>query len=162
MLNAITFLTIVHVAISLIAIALGVPAILHILQFRNSTKTVFAFFVFTALTTLTGFAFPITRFTPGIAFGLLTILLLVVAWVAIGKVAASWRWQLVYLLSALGVLYLNSVVLIVQSFTKIGVLHALAPTQSEWPFLATQLLLLGPFVLAIWRATAGRLERRAF
>lgn len=159
--NAVTALTIVHVAISLIAIALGTPAILHILQRRNSTKTVIAFFVFTALTTLTGFAFPITRFTPAIAFGLLTIVLLIVAWVANGKAPASGRWQLAYLLATLGTLYLNAVVLIVQSFTKIGPLHALAPTQSEWPFLATQLLLLVPFVLAIWRAMGNRLERQA-
>ncbi len=75
--SALQLLTIVHVAISLIAIALGAPAIDQILRRQNNTKIVFAFFVFTALTTLTGFAFPITRFTPGIAFGLLTIVLLI-------------------------------------------------------------------------------------
>jgi hypothetical protein len=42
-------------------------------------------------------------------------------------------------------LYLNFVILIVPSFQKVGVLKALAPTQSEPPFLAVRILTLGAF-----------------
>jgi hypothetical protein len=44
-------------------------------------------------------------------------------------------------------LYLNVVVLIVQMFLKIPVLHALAPTQSEPAFLLTQVVALAVFLM---------------
>jgi len=46
--------------------------------------------------------------------------------------------------------YLNFFVLIVQSFQKVDSLHALAPTQSELPFLLTQLIALAAFVVLGW------------
>ena len=97
--GAIAALTIVHVAISLIAIALGPPAMLDVLKSRNASKVVLAFILFTALTTITGFAFPITRFTPGLAFGILTGLLIALAWTAYRKASGAIRWQLIYLLA---------------------------------------------------------------
>jgi hypothetical protein len=42
---------------------------------------------------------------------------------------------------------LNFVVLIVQSFQKVAPLKALAPTQSEPPFMITQLAALALFVV---------------
>ena len=44
--------------------------------------------------------------------------------------------------------YLNVFVLIVQSFQKVPALHDLAPTQSEPPFLITQVTVLALFVVA--------------
>ncbi|HEX4413481.1 MAG TPA: hypothetical protein VH107_07605, partial [Lacipirellulaceae bacterium] len=43
-------------------------------------------------------------------------------------------------------LYLNVFVLIVQLFQKVAPLHAVAPTQSETPFVAAQALTLLVFV----------------
>ncbi len=159
--GAIAALTLVHVAISLIAIAFGPPAMLSILKSRNASNVVLAFILFTALTTITGFAFPITRFTPGLAFGLLTVLLLALAWVAFYKASRSMKWQWIYLLSLLATLYLNCVVLVVQSFQKIGPLKSMAPTQTEWPFFAAQLLMLIPFVAVIWKSISARRMREA-
>jgi len=52
------------------------------------------------------------------------------------------RWIVI---GAVFALYLNFVVLIVQSFQKVPVLHALAPKQTEPPFLVVQLVSLVAF-----------------
>jgi len=44
-------------------------------------------------------------------------------------------------------LYLNVFVLIVQAFQKVPALKAMAPTQSEPPFLVAQLVILALFVV---------------
>jgi uncharacterized membrane protein SirB2 len=44
-------------------------------------------------------------------------------------------------------LYLNIFVLVVQSFEKVTALKALAPTQSEPPFLVAQLVVLALFIV---------------
>jgi ABC-type polysaccharide/polyol phosphate export permease len=49
--------------------------------------------------------------------------------------------------TALVALYLNVFVLIVQSFQKVAVLRALAPTQSEPPFLVAQVAALVVFLI---------------
>jgi hypothetical protein len=64
------------------------------------------------------------------------------------RLEGAWRW--IYVACAVAALYLNVLVLIVQSFQKVAVLNALAPTQSEAPFLVTQSAALVLFlVLAI-------------
>jgi len=52
------------------------------------------FLVTTVLTTATGFLFPITGFTPGLATGVLSSMLLVLALIALyGRgLAGAWRW----------------------------------------------------------------------
>jgi hypothetical protein len=59
--------------------------------------------------------------------------------------AGAWRW--IYVSSASAALYLNVLVLIVQSFQKVPLLKPLAPTQSEPPFLVAQGLALIVFLL---------------
>jgi hypothetical protein len=61
------------------------------------------------------------------------------------RLAGAWRW--IYVLGAVVALYLNVFVLIVQAFMKVPGLNALAPTQSEPPFLATQVVVLVIFIL---------------
>jgi hypothetical protein len=56
-------------------------------------------------------------------------------------------------------LYLNVFVGIVQAFQKVPALKSMAPTQSEPPFLLTQLVVMGLFVaLAIVAAIRFRIE----
>ena len=57
------------------------------------------------------------------------------------------RWRSTYVISSLVALYLNTFVLIVQSFQKVPFLNPLAPTGSEPPFAVAQLALL---VFMIW------------
>jgi hypothetical protein len=55
-------------------------------------------------------------------------------------------WARVYAIGAVVALYLNVFVLVVQAFLKSPTLNALAPTQSEPPFLVAQLVVLMLFV----------------
>jgi hypothetical protein len=68
----------------------------------------------------------------------------------------AWRW--IYVVGAATALYLNVFVLIVQAFLKVPLLNALAPTQTEPPFLITQVVVLAIFVvltvLGVWAATS--------
>jgi CDP-diglyceride synthetase len=57
----------------------------------------------------------------------------------------TWRW--IYVACAVSALYLNVLVLIVQSFQKVPKLQVLAPTQSEPPFLITQSAALVVFLI---------------
>jgi hypothetical protein len=59
--------------------------------------------------------------------------------------ARSWRW--IYVASAVLALYLNVFVGVVQAFQKLPFLRPLAPTQSEPPFLVTQLAVMAIFVV---------------
>jgi hypothetical protein len=81
-----------------------------------------------------------------LAFGVLSLLLLAAALAALYalRLAGAWRW--IYVVTALIALYLNCFVLLVQSFQKLPAFSALAPTQSEPPFLIAQALLLAVFI----------------
>lgn len=61
------------------------------------------------------------------------------------QLSGSWRW--IYALTAMIALYLNFFVLIVQLFQKVPALKALAPTQTETPFLVAQLVAFALFVV---------------
>ena len=65
------------------------------------------------------------------------------------KLSGASRW--IYVLTALIALYLNVFVLVIQSFLKIGPLHALAPSvpPSEPPFAVAQGIVLVFFVIVI-------------
>jgi hypothetical protein len=107
-----------------------------------------ALFLFTtALTSVTGFLFPIHGLTPALGVGILASVILAVVLFALYKehLAGAWRW--VYAVGAVASLYLNVFVLVAQSFVKVSALNALAPTQTEPPFAITQAAALAIFIL---------------
>jgi hypothetical protein len=59
--------------------------------------------------------------------------------------AGAWRW--IYVATAVTALWFNVFVLIAQSFQKVSALRALAPTQSEPPFLIVQGVALAAFLV---------------
>jgi hypothetical protein len=59
--------------------------------------------------------------------------------------SGAWRW--IYIGTAVAALYLNMFVAVVQAFQKISFLQALAPTQSEYPFLLAQVVVLAALVV---------------
>jgi hypothetical protein len=138
-LEAFTYL---HVAISLIAIAAGFVVILAMIGSTHFPAVTSLFLVTTALTSLTGFLFPFKGVTPAIVLGILSIFVLVLAFIARRRSGSSVAWSKTYVVASALALYFNFFVLIVQSFQKVPALHALAPTQSETPFKAAQLLAL--------------------
>lgn len=144
--------TTIHVLISLAAILIGFPAIVQMLRGQWRSVPVVWFFALTALTCVTGFGFPTSSVTPAHVLGVITLALLGTSYYARSRSLNSRRFRRVCLLTALASQYVNVFVLIVQSFQKIGFLHALAPTQSELPFLLVQLLVAALFLLPAWKS----------
>jgi hypothetical protein len=130
--------TTLHVVISLIAIVTGFIAVFGMLQSRRMAGWTAIFLWTTVLTSVTGFMFPNTNVTPGIIVGIISMVLLAIAFFALyaKHLDVAWRW--VYVWTAIAALWFNVFVGIVQSFQKIAFLKALAPTGSEPPFQIAQ------------------------
>src|SRR5262245_14063728 len=140
----------VHVAISLIAIVAGLIVMFGMLGSNRMPGLTAIFLLFTILTSATGFVIPpllFDKLLPSHLFGILSLILLTIACIALYgmRLAGAWRW--IYVVTALASLYLNVFVLVVQSFLKLAFLSALAPTQSEPPFLIAQGAVLLAFLV---------------
>jgi hypothetical protein len=138
----------VHVIISLAGIATGIVVLLGMLRGHMHSGWTAIFLATTLLTTVTGFLFPITVFTPALGTGVLSTIILAITLVALYVFHLEGAWRPVYVVTAVAALYLNVFVAVVQAFQKLGPLQDLAPTQSEPPFLAAQGLVLALFVAA--------------
>ncbi|WZO96878.1 hypothetical protein EP7_003883 [Isosphaeraceae bacterium EP7] len=145
--SALPAFTIVHVAISLAAIASGFVVLFGMISDRRLDRWTSFFLATTVATSVTGFGFPIKGMTPGIALGLISLVVLAPVIYAQYSRHLAGAWRQVYVLGAVFALYLNFLVLIVQSFQKLPVLHALAPNQSEPPFLVAQLVSMLAFIV---------------
>jgi hypothetical protein len=144
-----------HVLISLVAMLAGV-ALLYRLLTSGPVGTVTAVFLATMiLTDLTGFPLSPFGFDPPRAVGVLSLLLLAASIVAfyVFRLAGVWRW--IFCATTVAAFYLDVFVGVVQSFEKVSFLHALAPTQSELPFVAAHAIVLIAFVAlgiaAVWK-----------
>jgi hypothetical protein len=77
--------TILHVLISVAAIAAGIVVVIGMLRAERLSGWTAAFFAFTLLTSLTGFLFPIKGFTPALGTGVVsTVILLTALWAIYG------------------------------------------------------------------------------
>lgn len=134
-----------HVIISLIAIISGIVAAFGMLGARRMPGMTALFLITSAATSITGFMF-LTPFDAADVIGIISLILLALATVALytNKLAGAWRGS--YVVCAIFALYLNCFVLVVQSFQKIPFFHALAPTQKEPPFAVAQGVLLVLFI----------------
>jgi hypothetical protein len=134
--------TLIHVVISLIGIGAGYVYLLGVLKGTHLNRWNTVFLVTTIATSVTGFLFPFVTLLPSHVFGAISLLVLAVAILALRTFDAPGAWRKTYIVCAAIALYLNSFVGMVQAFQKIPLLRSLAPTQSELPFAAAQLLLL--------------------
>jgi hypothetical protein len=144
--SALPAFTVFHVAISLAAIASGFVVSFGMIANKRLDRWSAFFLATTVATSVTGFGFPIKGMTPGIAFGIISLAVLTLVIYARYWRRLSGIWRPVYVVGSLFAFYLNFVVLVVQSFQKIAVLHALAPNQNEAPFLATQVVSMVVFL----------------
>ena len=144
---SLTTFTLVHVLISLVGIASGLIVMERFVRNRALGLSNTIFLVTTIATSVTGFLFPFNGFTPALALGVISLVILAAALFALcaGNLIGPWRW--IYVVTAAMALYLNVFVAVVQAFQKVGRLHALAPTQSEPPFALAQAAVLILFVL---------------
>ncbi|SDP58199.1 hypothetical protein SAMN05428967_2575 [Phyllobacterium sp. YR620] len=148
MILGMTPFTLFHVILSLIGIVTGLVVLSGLLKSETWPGWTFIFLLTTVATSVTGFLFPFSGFTPAIGVGIISMVFLILAIAALYafRLAGSWRW--VYVLCAIVSLYLNVFVLVAQSFQKIPALNALAPTQSEPPFAISQGIVLVLFIIA--------------
>ena len=140
----------VHVIISLIGIVAGLVVMFGMLGSNRMPGLTAIFLLFTILTSATGFLIPpllSEKLLPSHMIGILSLILLAIACIAlyVMKLSGSWRW--IYVLTALISLYFNVFVGVVQAFEKIPALKAMAPTQTEQPFKLAQLIVLALFVV---------------
>jgi hypothetical protein len=141
-----TTYTLIHVVISLIAIAAGFVVLAGLLKSRRLDTWTALFLVTTTATSLTGFGFPFVRLLPSHIVGAISLVVLAVAVLARYSYHMAGGWRAAYVVTAVSALYFNVFVLIVQTFQKVPALAALAPTQSEPPFAITQLIVLLAFL----------------
>jgi hypothetical protein len=140
--------TLIHVAISLAGIASGLVVLFGLFNARRLNGWTALFLTTTVLTSVTGFLFPVGRVLPSHAIGASSLIVLAVAIVARYPKRLGGVWRSVYVVGAVVSLYLNVFVLIVQLYLRVPALQTLAPTQTESPFVVTQLLALTIFAAA--------------
>jgi hypothetical protein len=139
--------TLVHIALSLIGIAAGFGVLYGFLVSRGSPSWTKVFLVFTILTSVTGYFFPAERVLPSHIVGAISLVVLAIAVAALYAFHLAGAWRATYVVTAVAALYLNTFVLVAQTFVKNPALKELAPTQSEPPFVITQALVLIAFVV---------------
>mgnify|MGYP003694456387 CR=1 FL=1 len=140
-----TFTTL-HVIISLIGIVAGLVVAAQDARRKEARWLDRDFLATTVLTSATGFLFPFNKLLPSHVVGIISLVVLAIALLALYglHLAGAWRW--IYVAAAVLALYLNAFVGVVQSFQKLAFLQPFAPTQTEAPFIVAQVAVLAIFV----------------
>jgi hypothetical protein len=158
MILGMTPLTFVHVLLSLIGIVTGFVVIFQMIGGKQLGDLNTIFLATTILTSVTGYFFRITKVTPGIIIGAISLVVLAIALFALYSKKLAGGWRTVYVVTAVMAQFFNVLVLVVQSFMKIPALHATAPTGEESIVKITQLcalllcIILGVFAAKRFRA----------
>src|SRR5437763_1246740 len=108
--------TLVHVIISLVAIASGLIVLFGMIAGKRLDALNGLFLITTVLTSVTGFGFPIHGVTPGIVLGVLSLVVLAIAIFARYARRLVSGWRRTYVITASIALYFNCFVLVVQLF----------------------------------------------
>lgn len=134
-----------HVAVSLIALPLGLVAVKA--YFAPTPPLWTRWFLIAAVATIgTGFLFPLPALTPAVLVGIVATLVLAAMAVAQFAFGQAGVWRRVYALGMVASTYFLAFVLVAQAFLKVPPLRALAPTGTEAPFAVAQIVLLAVFV----------------
>ena len=127
--------TLFHVALSLVGILAGFVVLFGLISAKQSKSWT------------STFLFPFHKLLPSHGVGIVSILVLALTIPALYVFHLAGPWRRVYVIGTVIALYLNVFVLIAQFFMKIPALKALAPTQSEPPFLGTQVVVMLIFIV---------------
>ena len=154
--------TLLHVLISLAGIASGIVVLAGWIAGKSLPRWTAVFLATTVATSVTGYGFPFEHLLPSHVVGAISLVVLAVAIAARYAFHLRGAWRRVYVITAVIALYLNVFVGVVQSFLKIPALKALAPKQTEPPFVLSQGVVFVTFVvLAIVAAVRFRGEGAA-
>lgn len=143
-----------HVILSLVGMVSGIVVVLAMLRAHVLPVMTSIFLTTTMATSVTGFLFPIAAFGPPEIVGVISIIILGLAMLALYVYRLAGSWRMIYVVSAVLALYLNVFVGVVQAFQKVPFFHALAPTQKEAPFAIAQAAVL--LVFAALGAAAAK------
>ena len=139
--------TAVHVVLSLIGIVTGFVVMFSFLGGKRLRVWTALFLITTIATSITGFGFPVDHLLPSHIVGALSLVVLAVAIIALYGLHFRGIWRRIYVVCTALALYFNVFVGVTQAFLKVPSLHALAPQQTEPPFLVAQLFVLALFIL---------------
>lgn len=134
--------TVLHVALSLIAIAAGMIALPCTARSQKAAGLTGLFLLTTLATSATGFLFNSTRLGLGHAIGVVSMLVLVPTLVALYRYRLAGAWRAIYVVGATLALYLNVFIGVLQAFRKIAVLQTLAPAPFAPPVVVALLAAL--------------------
>jgi hypothetical protein len=143
---SLTTFTLIHTVLSILGIFAGCVVAGGLLAGKRLDGWTGLYLVTTVLTSATGFGFPFVTWLPQHTLGVISLIVLAGVIVARYVKHLAGGWRKVYVVGAVLALYLNVFVLVVQLFRRVPALVVSAPTQSEPPFLITQLIVLGVFV----------------
>jgi len=139
--------TLFHVILSLVGVFSGFIVVYGLINSLRLNGWTSIFLWSTVLTSVTGYFFPFHQLLPSHILGALSLITLGIAIYARYTRNLAGGWRRTYVVTAVLALYFNVFVLVVQLFAKVPALHALAPTQSETPFKAAQLVALLVFLV---------------
>ena len=134
--------TLLHVVISLIGIATGLVVAAAMLRSKAANGWTAVFLATTVLTSATGFLFPVDKILPSHIVGVISLVVLAVAIIALYsfRLAGSWRW--IYVTTTLFALYLNVFVLVAQAFLKVGSSRRSPQRNSDPAFIIAQVIVI--------------------
>ena len=139
--------TLLHTLISLVGILTGLIVLFGLLTGKRMDRWTAVFLSTTVATSLTGYGFPVERLLPSHIVGFISLIVLTIAIVARYTFRLRGAWRRIYVVTAALALYLNVFVGIIQAFLNVPALKAIAPKQTEPPFLIAQLTVLALFVV---------------
>ena len=139
--------TMLHVAISLLAIVAGLVVVALMIVGRLARAVTALFLATSVLTDVTGYFFQSKSFGPPHVVGAISLVVLAIALFALYSRGLAGAWRGTWVVCAVIGLYLNVFVAVVQAFGKLPALHALAPNGTEPPFAVAQGLTLVLFVV---------------
>jgi hypothetical protein len=155
--------TVIHTALSLLALVTGLVTLLAMIRGHALPGIALTYLVTSIATSATGFGFPFTQLLPSHIVAIMSLLALLAVLYAryVRKLADGWR-----TVDAIGIaisVFFLVFVTIAQAFSKVAALRALAPTLKEPPFAFAQginlLLFIAATVLVI-RAVRRALPAR--
>jgi hypothetical protein len=145
-----SILTCFHLLFALIAIGSGAIVVVGLLTQELLEEWAVRFLRCSLATSVIGLLFqlyPFHHLTSIHRASMVSVYLSGAAILAWRKFHLSGTWNSIFVMGIFFVLYLDVLVVIVQVFNHIPSLTALAPTQSESPFVVTELVILMPFVI---------------
>ena len=155
-------LILAHVVTGLAGVASGVVVVAEITTGRRATWWNGVFILTTFASCATGFVFlPTEGVTSAQLVSFFITFLLSIASYALYVGRLQGAWNQVYALTAVGVLFLSTLITTTQTFLHVSALRAISPTEQSPLYVAVKLSLLCAFlVLAIVAARlAGRSSR---